>query len=887
MARTPKKTSAPASEAIPLEQENIVDIDVSAEMETSFLEYAYSVIYSRALPDARDGMKPVQRRILYMMSQMGLRPDRGHVKSARVVGEVMGKLHPHGDSAIYDAMVRLAQPFSLRLPLVDGHGNFGSLDDGPAAPRYTEARMAPAALAMTASLDEDVVDFVPNYDNQFLQPAVLPAAFPNLLVNGASGIAVGMATNMAPHNLREVVAAAQHLIAHPEATLEELMRHVPGPDLPSGGRIVGLDGIRDAYASGRGSFKMRAKVSVEQVTPRKTGLVVTELPYGVGPEKVIEKIKDAVNAKKLTGISDVLDLTDRRNGLKLVIELKSGFNPQGVLAQLYKATPMEESFGINNVALVEGQPRTLGLRELLQVYVEHRLDVVRRRTAHRLGKKKDRLHLVEGLLLALVDIDEVIQIIRSSDDTAAARTRLMGVFDLTEIQANHILELRLRQLTKYSRIELEAEQDELRAAIEELEAILASDERLRALVSAELQDVADEFGDDRRTVLLESENIAAPSPTAGAVRAGTAQAALPGTPGSDPLMVADTPCLVVLTTAGQLARTVDDTPLVPGGRRQRHDAYRSVVATSARGEIGALTSSGRIQRVQVVDIPSLPDASPTPNLTAGVKVKDFLTLQRGESLVALVPLDTVLALGTSQGVVKRVNPDWPLNRDDFEAITLKDGDEVVGAGPAPGDDDQLVFITRTGQLLRYAASLVRPQGRTAGGMAGIKVAAGDAVIAFSAVPAAAAADDAAEPGRAVVVTVTKGEQTLPGTVAGSVKRTPLAEYPAKGRATGGVRAHRLLKGEMELALAWAGAGPAVAATATGVARALPAEYGSRDGSGLAMDQVIEAVGAGASPERAGTAAGTEPVATGAGRPAVQPREDALPFADDSGVTTGD
>ncbi len=916
MARTPKKPSAATTQAIPLDQENIVDIDVSAEMETSFLEYAYSVIYSRALPDARDGLKPVQRRILYMMSQMGLRPDRGHVKSARVVGEVMGKLHPHGDTAIYDAMVRLAQSFSQRLPLVDGHGNFGSLYDGPAAPRYTEARLAPAALAMTTSLDEDVVDFVPNYDNQFTQPAVLPAAFPNLLVNGASGIAVGMATNMAPHNLREVVSAARHLLEHPEATLEDLMAHVPGPDLPSGGRIVGLDGVRDAYATGRGSFRMRAQVAVEQVTARKTGLVVTELPYGVGPEKVIEKIKDAVNAKKLVGIADVLDLTDRKNGLKLVIELKSGFNPQGVLAQLYKTTPMEESFGINNVALVEGQPRTLGLVELLRVYVDHRLQVVRRRSAYRLGRRKDRLHLVEGLLLALVDIDEVIQIIRTSDDTAAARERLMGVFDLTELQANHILELRLRQLTRFSRIDLETERDELQAAIAELEAILASDRRLRDLVSGELADVAEEYGDDRRTVLLESENLApvgaTAGPTAAAGRGAPARAVAGAGPAADGLMVADTPCFVVLTTAGQLARTADGTPLSAGGRRQRHDAYRSVVPTTARGEIGALTSSGRIQRLQVVDIPALADASPTPNLAAGVKVRDFLTLQRGESLVALVPLGVVLALGTRNGVVKRVTPEWPLNRDEFEAITLKDGDRVVGAGPAADDEDQLVFITRAGQLLRYAASLVRPQGRTAGGMAGIKVAAGDAVVAFSAVPAAAVGEGAPEGDRAVVVTVTDGEQTLPGTVPGSMKRTPLDDYPAKGRATGGVRAHRLLKGETGLALAWAGAQPVLGASATGVARPLPAEFGARDGSGLAMDQLVEAIGAGASPQPAGAPAaedagvteGTE--ATGGaddasaagrqdsfafpepGRGLAEPPTDADPFDDGSdAVITGD
>ncbi|HEY1155075.1 MAG TPA: DNA topoisomerase IV subunit A, partial [Arthrobacter sp.] len=466
--------------------ENIVDIDVTSEMQGSFLEYAYSVIYSRALPDARDGLKPVQRRILYMMSDMGLRPDRGHVKSARVVGEVMGKLHPHGDAAIYDAMVRMAQDFSLRLPLIDGHGNFGSLDDGPAAPRYTEARLAAAALTLTNHLDEDVVDFIPNYDNQLTQPDVLPAAFPNLLVNGATGIAVGMATNMAPHNLVEVISAARHLIAHPDATLDDIMRFVPGPDLPSGGRIVGLDGIRDAYATGRGSFKTRAKVEIEQLSARRTGLVVTELPYMVGPEKVIEKIKDAVNSKKLTGISDIVDLTDRKNGLRLVIELKNGFNPNAVLQQLYRYTPMEDSFGINNVTLVDGQPQTLDLVDLLSVYVNHRIDVVRRRTVFRLGKKKDRLHLVEGLLIAIVDIDEVIQIIRSSDEAAAARERLMSIYDLTEIQANYILELRLRQLTKYSRIELEKEQDELRREIAELEAILGSEELLRTVVSDEL-----------------------------------------------------------------------------------------------------------------------------------------------------------------------------------------------------------------------------------------------------------------------------------------------------------------------------------------------------------------------------------------------------------------
>ncbi len=808
--------------------ENIIDIDVESEMEDSFLEYAYSVIYSRALPDARDGLKPVQRRILYMMTDMGLRPDRGHVKSARVVGEVMGKLHPHGDTAIYDAMVRMAQDFSLRLPLIDGHGNFGSLDDGPAAPRYTEARLAAPALSMTDHLDEDVVDFVPNYDNQLMQPEVLPAAFPNLLVNGASGIAVGMATNMAPHNLGEVIAGARHLIAHPEANLEDLMRFIPGPDLPSGGKIIGLAGIRDAYTTGRGSFKTRAKVSVEQLSARRTGLVVTELPYTVGPEKVIEKIKDAVTSKKLQGISDIVDLTDRTHGLRLVIELKNGFNPNAVLAQLYRYTPMEDSFGINNVALVEGQPRTLGLLELLQVYIAHRLLVVRRRTAYRLGRKKDRLHLVEGLLVAIVDIDEVIQIIRSSDETAAARERLMAIYDLSEIQANHILELRLRQLTKYSRIELEKELESLRREISELERILGSEELLRGVVSDELAAISAEFATERRTVLLESE---AAAPLKGSVLPRSTEA--PAT-GALALEIADDPCWVILSTSGQLARTSDRTP-ISGGQRVKHDTFRSIVASSARGEVGALTSSGRMIRLQVMDMPALPPTAGVPNLAGGVPVKEFLTLERGERLVGLCPLNVVIALGTAQGIVKRVVPEYPLNRDDWEVIALKPKDEVIGVAPA-SDTDQVVFITRSAQLLRFSAAVVRPQGRTAGGMAGVKVGPADSVLYFGVVRA--------EDTDAVVVTVSTAVDALPGMSAGSVKVTEFSEYPAKGRATSGVRAHRFLRGEDALTLAWAGHGPARASSANGVARALPTEHGRRDGSGIALPQAIDAVGPG-------------------------------------------
>jgi len=817
--------------------EKIIDIDVSSEMEGSFLEYAYSVIYSRALPDARDGLKPVQRRILYMMSEMGLRPDRGHVKSARVVGEVMGKLHPHGDAAIYDAMVRMAQDFSLRLPLIDGHGNFGSLDDGPAAPRYTEARLAAAALALTDNLDEDVVDFVPNYDNQLTQPDVLPAAFPNLLVNGTTGIAVGMATNMAPHNLGEVIAGAQHLIEHPDATLEDIMGFIPGPDLPTGGRIVGLDGIRDAYATGRGSFKTRAKVEIEQLSARRTGLVVTELPYLVGPEKVIEKIKDAVTSKKLAGISDIVDLTDRNHGLRLVIELKNGFNPNAVIAQLYRYSPMEDSFGINNVTLVDGQPQTLGLLDLLRVYVEHRISVVRRRTAFRLAKKKDRLHLVEGLLIAIVDIDEVIQIIRSSDEVAAARERLMAIYDLSEIQANYILELRLRQLTKYSRIELEKEQEELRREIAELEAILASESRLRALVSGELGDIAAKYATPRRTVLLESEAVA--PGVAKALAAGNGSGSAPGAALGKgkavplALEIADDPCWVILSTSGQIARTSNQEPLADNGPRAKHDAFLSVVKTSARAEIAAVTSAGRMVRLQVVDMPALPPSSGLPNLSGGVPAKEFITLAKGETLVAFTPLNTVVAVGTAQGVVKRLTPEYPLNRDDWEIITLKDKDRVIAAAPA-SDGDELVFVTEQAQLLRFPASSVRPQGRTAGGMAGIKLGPGDSVLSFGVV--------APEDEAAVVVTIAGSSDALPGTNPGSAKVSAFSEYPSKGRATSGVRAHRFLKGEDVLLLAWAGHGPAKAASAAGVARALPTEHGRRDGSGIVLSQPVEAIG---------------------------------------------
>jgi DNA gyrase subunit A len=822
MARRPSGPADPT----PFE-ETIVDVDVAAEMQGSFLEYAYSVIYARALPDARDGLKPVQRRILFQMSEMGLRPDRPYVKCARVVGDVMGKLHPHGDAAIYDALVRMAQPFSLRLPLVDGHGNFGSLDDGPAAARYTEARLAPAATAMVADLDEDVVDFVPNYDNKLTQPSVLPAAIPNLLVNGASGIAVGMATNMPPHNLVEVVAAARHLVAHPDATLEDLMRFVPGPDLPTGGKIVGLDGVREAYRTGRGSFRTRATARVENVTPKRKGIVVTELPYGVGPEKVIEKIKEGVQAKKLTGVSAVTDLTDRQNGLRLVIEVRSGFNPEGVLEQLYKHTPMEDSFGINNVALVDGQPRTLGLRELVQVWVDHRLTVVRRRSAHRLAKRQERLHLVEGLLVAIVDIDEVIQVIRSSDTAEIARERLQAVFDLSQAQAEYILELRLRRLTKFSRIELEREADELRAEIASLEEILASDARLREVVSEEMAEVARTYGTPRRTILLESAG--------GAV--GSAAGASSSASAAVPLEIADTPCWALLSGTGLLARTADETEPARAGRRAAHDVVVATLPTTARGEIGAVTSRGRLLRLPVLDLPAIPPTDGPPSLSGGVPVTEVLELAPGERVLTLAPLapgGSTLALGTARGVVKRVVPEDLPRGDAWDVIELADGDEVVGAALAD-DADTLVFLTTDAQLLHFAATAVRPQRRRAGGMTGIKLGAG-AQVAFFGVVRAAAVDDA------VVVTVAGASDALPGTQAGTAKVTPFSAFPGKGRATGGVRAHRFLKGEDGIILGWVGPAPARASGSAGQAIGLPEVDPRRDMSGRPLPAPVHTIG---------------------------------------------
>ena len=795
---------------------NIIDIDVAAEMQGSFLEYAYSVIYSRALPDARDGLKPVQRRILHTMSNMGLRSDKGHVKSARVVGEVMGKLHPHGDSAIYDALVRMAQSWSLRLPFIDGHGNFGSIDEGPAAYRYTEARLAKAAATMVESLDEDVVDFTPNYDGRELEPSVLPAAIPNLLVNGASGIAVGMATNMPPHNLRETVSAAIHLLAHPKASLEELMEFVPGPDLPTGGIIVGRDGINDAYLTGKGSFRVRAKVDIEQVSPKRMGLVVRELPYQVGTERVIERIKELVTNKKLQGISDIIDLTDYDSGLELVIELKHGFNPEAVLDQLYKLTPLEDSFHINNVALVEGQPVTLGLKPLLEVFLSHRLEVVKRRSVFRRNKAQERLHLVDGLLVAILDIDEVIAVIRSSDDTSAARARLIQVFELSGIQANYILEMPLRRLTKFSRIELEKEQTELQLIIADLTDILDNEKRLKKVVTAELKDVADKYGDDRRTQLIDDDGLTLSTATS--------------------LEIEDDPCYVLLSATGLIARTNNTDTRNFGNKRANHDTIRSGINTSARADIGLITSLGRVLRIPVISLPALSNSA-TLTVAGGSALKEFVILNKNERALALMNLDapdSTVFLATALGTVKRVGHDVPTTAGDWNIIRLDQGDYVVGATQVANDIGQVVLITDDAQLLRFDFSVLRASGRPAGGVAGIKLS-GSAKVIFGAV--------IATDGELLVGTVAGDSETLAGTAAHSMKVTPLAEFPAKGRATGGVRCHKFLSGEDTLVTAVAGPAPLHACTGTGGSVELPTKQGKRDGSGSPVSKPVVALAA--------------------------------------------
>lgn len=755
---------------------------VADELRHSFLEYAMSVIVSRALPDVRDGLKPVQRRILWSMHRNRLRPDSSYRKSATVVGDVMAYYHPHGDAAIYDTMVRMAQPFANMLPPIDGQGNFGTLDDPAAAARYTEARMMSSALLMTSELGEDTVDMRPNYDGKETEPSVLPARVPYLLVNGATGIAVGLATRMAPHNLNEVLAALKHLLADPSATVDDLMVHLPGPDLPTGGIVIDDEGgVREAYLTGRGRFRMRALGEITEVSARRKGAVFSELPYEVGPEKVVARVNQLLAEKKLPGVSRVLNLTDRK-GTRLVVEFKTGFAPEKVLADLYRLTPLEESFSINQIALVDGRPKVLGLVELCSLFLEHRFDVVRRRTTYRLRRAEARAHIVEGLIIALDAIDEVVTIIRTSKTADAARTKLRRRFSLSEIQANHILDMQLRRLTSMEVSTLKAELKELRAKIADLKDLLASRDRQVAVIGAELDEVSASVGTPRRSRLTRKLD--------------------------DPVIVdepADTSLAVVtLSAAGLVARRSVPVAYKPS----KTGLIVSHVVTTGDAEVGIVTASGLLSVARVADLPQ-----PSGRSRGGVAA-DFFTLSGDDRPVALVPFDSEvpLLMMTRSGQVKRLNPADLQPREGVSLLRLDPQDRLVAVFFAP-DDVDVVAVSALGQLLRFAAESVRPQGRSGGGVAGVRLTDGDRVL--TAVPGV---DDA------TLVTVSD---------AGRVKLTAIGEYPRKGRATGGVRCHRFLKGESELVLAGAAVRPVLFAGSGPV----PSDglAGRRDGSGVVPD----------------------------------------------------
>lgn len=789
----------------------VIETPLQDEAEGSYLEYAYSVINSRALPDARDGLKPVHRRILFSMSESGLRPDHAYVKSARVVGDVMGRYHPHGDSAIYDAMVRLGQGFSVNTPLIDGHGNFGSPNDSPAAMRYTEARMSSYAMLMVSELGEDTVNMVDNYDGSLKEPEVMPAAYPFLLVNGSSGIAVGMATKMIPHNLGEVISAARLLIKNPKASLQDIMELVPGPDLPTGGAIIGLDQVAEAYATGKGTIRIRAKAAIAPIEGARgrSSIIITELPYEVGTERVIEAIKAEIGKKRLSGISDVKDLSDRLHGTRLVIECKAGINAEALLSELWRLTPLEISYGISNLALVDGTPRTLGLRELLEVFLAHRYEVVTRRTQYRLRKAQERLHIVDGLLVALDNIDAVVKIIRGSKTTSEAREALIKRFRLSDIQTGHILDMPLRRLVSLEVETLRKEAEALRKDIAQYEKILSDNKLLRGIVDKELSAVADEYSLPRRTLLVSGdlkEVLAASAPAA-------------------PLEVEDSPCHILLSATGLVARTSEakiQPGLLPKGSRPRHDVLQDSCPGNARGEFLIITNRGRAFRVKTVELPSVSPEKGVYSVRGGMPVRELLPLQQDEIAVGLCPVTGLedgsmglgVGIGTRLGSVKICATDWPTRSNEFDVISLKPGDEVVAARWVQSPNDWFSFVASNGQVLRFPTASVRPQGRSGGGMAGIRLSPEERVVGFNVV-------HEADVSTAMVVTATSA----------SAKMTPFDLYPAKGRGTGGVRAQRFLKGEQSLALAWTGAAP-VACGPRGEGVALPAPTEKRDASGV-------------------------------------------------------
>jgi len=736
---------------------SIEPIEIQEEMERSFLEYSMSVIMSRALPDVRDGLKPVHRRILYSMDSQNLRPDRPHAKCAKVVGEVMGTYHPHGDMAIYDALVRMVQDFSLRHPLIDGHGNFGGTgpDEGPAAMRYTECRLAPLALELLAGIDEDTVDFVPNYDGSNEEPVVLPARFPNLLVNGSQGIAVGMATNIPPHNLGEVIDATLHVLQNPEATSDDLMQFVKGPDFPTGATILGRQGILDAYRTGKGSVKMRAVAEIEE-SRGATRIVVTEFPYQTSVEVVEKKIADLVHARDLDGISRTQNDSAGRQA-RLVIELKRDANANVVLNNLYKHTPMQTSFGVNVVALVDGVPRTLALAQCISHYVDHQIEVITRRSEYRLGKARDRAHIVEGLLKAIDMLDAVIATIRASDDRPAARESLMAEpFSFSEDQAIHILDMTLGRLTRLGRSEHEEEMTKLRQTIAELEAILGDPVKLRAVITEEMTEIKTKYANPRRTRITHD----------------------PGEMGVEDL-IEDEELVVTMTRAGYI-KAVQGASFrtqgrggrgVQGARLKEEDLVAQLVHTSAHAYLLLFSNRGRVYRLRAHEVPM------KERTARGTAVVNLLPLAPDETIQAIVATRDFdsggfLTFATKGGQVKKTafTEYDKSRREGFIAIALRDGDELVRVVATSGDDD-VVMVSRNGSGIRFSENDVRPMGRDAAGVRGMRLRSGDEVVSL----------DVVRPDADVLIV----------TDAGYGKRTKTDHFGTQGRGGQGVRAIKL------------------------------------------------------------------------------------------------
>ena len=774
----------------PVPARHVEDVPVAKEMSDSFLAYALSVITSRAIPDVRDGLKPVQRRVLWSMLRMGLRPGTPYRKAARVVGDTMGRYHPHGDAAIYDTLVRMGQNFSRMVTLVDPQGNFGSLDDPPAASRYTECRLSAPAMDMVGELDEDTVDFRPTYDGEDTEPVVLPAALPNLLVNGTTGIAVGMATNMLPHNLAEIGEAIELVMSkqpspeaggegeapnsgpsgrrtskrrrNPRPSTDELMEVVPGPDFPGGGIVLADDGLRRAYDTGRGSVRVRARTGVEQVTRRRKAIIVTELPHLVGPERVVSKISELANAGRLPGVSGVADLTGME-GLRLQIDLKPDAEPSAVLTELYRLTPLEETFSVNNVVLVNGVPTTVGLRELCEYYVIHRLEVIVRRTRYRLRRAEQRLEIVIGLLVALDNIEEVVALIRRCSNVAEAHSALKARFGLTDVQASHILDMALRRLTALERRKLEEEEAGLRSDIHDYRGILGSDRRRRNIVRRELRRIVEDHGRPRRARIIDAEAADRELAAGGEAVVGVVQSVAPGAPAGR-----DVPCVLTLSTSGNLGRM----PL-SGARRAvpgRHDLIASRVAASTAAPISAVTSEGRAFAVLGGEV------AEASNRVRGSDAAATFGLGPKERILSLVSAsDDRLVLVTSRGAVRRLAADEVLRvHPGSQLVALAPDDRVVAAFMAPEEVD-IVIAADDGRALRMASSSVRIQGPGASGVAGIKL-----------VDEAAAVGAGAVLGNAVLIQAT--------TSAG-VKSTYCAELPTQGRGSQGVLVVKLAAGE--------------------------------------------------------------------------------------------